>query len=60
MGQAFPPPQRLNENNDSAAQFTCLPDEAGVRALVEENARLRELVARLSKLVLMHIVEERD
>lgn len=54
MEQAHPPPQ-LHDKQDPRP-LPCVIDEAGVRALIEENTQLRQLVIYLSKLAIKRVV----
>ena len=53
MEQAHPPPQPHEQNPRS---LPCVMDETVVRALIEENTQLRQLVIYLSKLAIKRVV----
>jgi hypothetical protein len=57
MEDAHPPPQRHDEQNPKS--LPCAMDEVGVRALIEENTQLRQLVIYLSKLAIKRVVDRR-
>jgi ribosomal protein S14 len=55
MEETHPPLRRRNERSSNSGQQACTMDEAEVRALVEENAQLRQVVINLSRLVLRRV-----
>lgn len=55
MEETHPPLRRQSVRNSNAGQYPCTMDEAEVRALIEENAQLRQVVINLSKLVLRRV-----
>jgi hypothetical protein len=54
MGQAHPP-TRHNDHETNPPLLRRDIDDAGLRALQEENAELRRLVIQLSKLVIKNV-----
>ena len=57
MASAYPPPRMPDCHHDrSAARYDDDPD---LQSLRQENARLRELVVRLSSLVIKTIADQK-
>ena len=57
MASAYPPPRMPNCHRDQpAARYGDDPD---LQSLRQENARLRELVVKLSSLVIKSIAEQK-
>ena len=57
MGSAYPPPRMPDCHRDqSAARYG---DDSNLQSLRQENARLRELVVRLSSLVIKTIADQK-
>ena len=60
MGQPHSPPARHQSHHERKGKAPPLRldiNETDVRALIEENTRLRKLVVQLSKIVLKNVVE---
>ncbi len=57
MGQIAPPPLRHREPNEKTQLLGRPVEEFDIRALMEENAQLRELVIHLSKLVIKNVMD---
>jgi hypothetical protein len=57
MASAYPPPRMPGCHRDQAAARG--DDEPGLQSLRQENARLRELVVRLSSLVIKTIADQK-
>jgi hypothetical protein len=55
MGSACPPP-RQRDHDEAAARYD---DDSDLKSLQQENARLRELVVRLSTLVIKTIADRK-
>lgn len=55
MEQTRPQARRQSESNSNSGQHPRTMDEEEVRALMEENAQLRQVVINLSKLVLRRV-----
>lgn len=54
MGRAYPPPRVHDHHPDSARHAD---EQREIDALLEENARLKELVVKLSRMVLINVIE---
>jgi hypothetical protein len=57
MGSAYPPPLMPDCHRDQSAARD--DDDSDLQSLRQENARLRELVVRLSSLVIKAIADQR-
>ena len=57
MGSAYPPPRMPDCHRDQSAARG--DDDPDLQSLRQENARLRELVVRLSSLVIKSIAERK-
>jgi hypothetical protein len=57
MASAYPPPYR--HDRDPASPLPSRGDDPDVQSLRKENARLRDLVVQLSRLVIKTIVERK-
>ncbi len=57
MGSAYPPPRMPDCHRDQSAARD--DDASDLQSLRQENARLRELVVRLSSLVIKTIADQK-
>lgn len=55
MGRAYPP-QRTHDHHSHPAALHA-DEQHDIDALMEENARLKELVVKLSRMVLINVIE---
>jgi hypothetical protein len=55
MGRAYPPTHTLDHHSRPAALHA--DEQHDMEALLEENARLKELVVKLSRMVLINVIE---
>jgi hypothetical protein len=62
MGPAYPPPstrERLDGSPHRCDEYTYDEHTGDVVSLLEENARLRRLVVKLSDIILRNVVDRR-